>query len=389
MKRNKTGAVDGRRPKVVHVVVAGVIGGAEHFLVNLASRPELSGADHCLALMTPNPKLRAFFADAGLNIRDRGPVRENPAAYLWRSFGPADTAWLARVLQEEGANLVHAHTFGSHIVAARAGLRLNLPVVRTEHGVRHYRDPSCALFRHWALRHTDRIVAVSDYVGRTVAAIAPRVRERIQVIPNGIDMTRFTPAPAGTNGPFTFVMVCRLDPVKQVAVAIEAAARTADVRLDIVGDGPEREKLERLVRGRGVEARVRFLGHLPDPRPAIAASDAVVSCSRVEGLPLSVIEAAAMQRPAVAFDCGGIPEIVQDRLTGWLVREHSVDALAAALAEAGASRPRAAELGVAARNWVEGKFGIDAMCESYAAVYRELAEGRAGSRRAATAPTEE
>ena len=82
------------RPKVVHVVVAGDIGGAEHFLVNLASRPELSGADHCVALMTPNPKLRAFFADAGLSIRDRGPVRENPIAYLWRSFGPADIAWL-------------------------------------------------------------------------------------------------------------------------------------------------------------------------------------------------------------------------------------------------------------------------------------------------------
>jgi glycosyltransferase involved in cell wall biosynthesis len=249
--------------------------------------------------------------------------------------------------------------------------------VRTEHGVRHYRDPSCALFRHWALRHTDRIVAVSGYVGRTVAAIAPHVREKIQVIPNGIDMTRFTPAPAGTNGPFTFVMVCRLDPVKQVSVAIEAVARTVDVRLDIVGDGPEREKLERLVRGRGAEARVRFLSHLPDPRPAIAAGDAIINCTREEGFGLSVIEAAAMQRPAVAFDCGGIPEIVLDRHTGWLVREHSVDALAAALAEVSASRPRATEFGINARNWVEGKFGIDTMCKSYAALYRELAGGAA------------
>ncbi len=381
-----------RRPKVVHVIVAGDIGGAERFLVNLVSRPDMSGADHCVALMTPNPKLRAFFADAGLHIRNRGPVRENPAAYLWRSYGPTDIAWLGRVLAEEGASLLHAHTYGSHVLAARTGLRHELPVLRTEHGVRHYRDPSCALFRHWALRHTTRIVAVSEFVAQTIAAIAPHAREKTQVIPNGIDMTQFTPAPARTDGPFTVVMVCRLDPVKQVSVAIEAVARTEDIRLDIVGDGQERRKLEKLVRGHGVEGRVRIFGHLPDPRPAIAASDAILSCSRVEGLPLSVIEAAAMQRPAIAFDCGGIPEIVQDRRTGWLVREHTVNALAAALAEAGVSRAHAAELGINARQWVEARFGIDTMCKSYAAVYRELAggdRGHASSRRTVTAPMDE
>jgi glycosyltransferase involved in cell wall biosynthesis len=361
-----------RRLKAVHVVVAGEIGGAERFLVELASRPELSGADHCLALMTPNPKLRAFFAEAGLRIRDRGPVHENPLATLWRSFGPADIAWLGGVLAEEKADLLHAHTYGSHVLAARAGLRHKLPVVRTEHGVRHYRDPTCALFRHWALRHTDCIVAVSAFVGAAVAALAPQARDKIRVVLNGIDMRRFVPAPPRTEGPFTFVMLCRLDPVKQVSVAIEAVARTANVRLDIAGDGPEREKLEKLVHRRGLEGRVRFLGHQTDPRPALAAGDVLLNCSRVEGLPLSLIEAAAMQRPTLAFDCGGIPEIVQDGLTGWLLREHSVDALAQAMAEAAVGRSRAAEMGVAARHWVESRLTIEAMCKGYGVVYREL-----------------
>ena len=377
------------RPKVVHVVVAGEIGGAERFLVNLASRPELSGADHCVALMTPNPKLRAFFADAGLRMRDRGPVRENPAATLWRSYGPTDIAWLGRVFAEEGASLLHAHTYGSHILAVRAALRHHLPVVRTEHGVRHYRDPSCALNRHWALRHTTQIVAVSEYVARTVAAVAPHAREKIQVVPNGIDMAYFHPAPPLTDGPFTFLMVSRLEPVKRVALAIESVARTPDVRLNIAGDGSEREKLEKLAGKRGIEGRVRFLGHLRDPRPAIAGGDAIINCTREEGLGLSVIEAAAMQRPTVAFDCGGVPEIVQDGRTGWLVREHSVGALAAALAEASASRLRAAERGVAARKWVEARFGIDTMCKSYAAVYRDLAGARANFHCAVSAPMDE
>ena len=360
------------RPKIVHVVVAGDIGGAERFLVNLASRPKVSGADHCVALMTPNPKLRAFFTDAGLQVKDRGPVRENPAAYLWRSYGPSDIAWLGRVLAEEGASLLHAHTYGSHVLAARTGLRHNLPVVRTEHGVRHYRDPSCALNRHWALRHTTLIVAVSAFVARTIAAIAPSAQKKTHVIPNGIDMAQFVPAPFGTDGPFTVVMVCRLDPVKQISLAIEAVAQTADIRLDIVGDGQERIMLEKLVRRIGVESRVRFLGHLADPRAAIAASDAILISSRVEGLPLAVLEAAAMGRPAVAFDCGGVPEIVQDNRTGWLVRDHTVEALAAALAQAKASRARAAEFGTAAREWVVSRFGIDGMCKGYADVYKEL-----------------
>jgi glycosyltransferase involved in cell wall biosynthesis len=361
------------RLKVVHVVVAGEIGGAERFLVNLASRPGLSGANHCVALMTPNPKLRAFFADAGLNIRDRGPIRENPVAYLWRSFGPADISWLGRVLLEEDARLVHAHTFGSHILAVRAALRHNLPVVRTEHGVCHYRDPSCALFRHWALRHTTRILAVSAFVARTVAAIARRPRGKIQVILNGIDTTYFHPAPPVADGPFTFSMVSRLESVKRVDLAIEAVAQTPDVRLNIAGEGNEREKLEKLARKLGIEDRVRFLGYLQDPRPVIAASDAVINYTREEGLPLAVLEAAAMQRPVVAFDGGGNPEVVQDNHTGWLVRQDTVDALAAVLAEAGVSRPHAAQFGINARKWVEARFSIETMCKSYAAVYRELA----------------
>ena len=366
----------GSRPKVVHLVVAGEIGGAERLLVDLATRPELSGADHCLALMTPNPELRRYFVHAGLRVHDRGAVKENPLAYLWRSFGPADIAWLDRVLLEENADLVHAHTFGSHILSVRAALRHGIPVVRTEHGIQHYRDPSCALLQHWALRRTDRIIAVSAFVARTVGALAPYAQENIQVVLNGVDLEHFVAARPPTSGPFTIAAVCRLSRVKRLALAIEAVARTAGVHLDIVGEGSEREKLQKLVRERNLQSRVRFLGRLDDPRPAIAASDAVINCTREEGLGIAVIEAAAMQRPAIAFDGGGIPEIVQDRRTGWLVKVDSVNGFAAAVAEASANRLQAVEYGVAAHKWVESRLGIDRTCKGYAAVYLQLAKRR-------------
>ena len=106
--------------RVLHVVVAGDIGGAERLLVDLASRPSQSGVEHSVALMTPNPKLREYLTKSGLRVIDRGPVRENPIAYLWRSLGPRDTAWLAEVIAREGARIAHLHTFQSHVVGTRA-----------------------------------------------------------------------------------------------------------------------------------------------------------------------------------------------------------------------------------------------------------------------------
>ena len=359
-------------PKLVHVVVAGQIGGAERFLVSLASRPELSGAEHCIALMTPNPALRALFVEAGLKVRDPGLVRENPLAYLWRSYGPRDIAWLSEVIRDEHGDILHAHTYGSHVLAARAGMRLGLPVVRTEHGVRHYRDPSCALNRHWALRHTDRVVAVSRFVGRSVAELAPHAADKITVVPNGIDMTRFRPADGPREGPITFAAVGRLEPVKRVHLAIEAVAQVPGVHLTIAGDGQERGRLERLVRELALQDRVQLLGAVGDVRRVLASCDGLINTTRDEGLGLAVIEAAAMGKPAIAFASGGIPEIVQDGRTGWLVTSETAAGLAAALAEAAADRRRTAKMGEAARQWVEPRFGVDAMCSGYAKVYDAL-----------------
>lgn len=365
MDRNQT-------HKVLHVVVAGAVGGAEQFLVNLATRPALCGADHVVALMTPNPKLRALFHAAGLDVRDRGPVRENPVATLWRSFGPADLAWLTRLIAAERPDLLHCHTYGSHLLAARAGRRCKIPVVRTEHGTRHYRDPTCGLGRHWALAHTDCIAAISDYVGRFVAGVAPGAVQKIRVVHNGIDMSRFSPAPPPENAHFTFAAVGRLDPVKRLTIAIDAIAATPDAHLDIVGDGGERTMLERRVDRLGLRERVRFLGHHDDPRTAIAGCDALINCTLAEGLGLAILEAAAMGRPTLGFAGGGIPEVVQHEVTGWLVERDTPQAWAEGLRAAAASRATAARLGTTARAHVAERFTIEAMCRGYGAVYGEL-----------------
>jgi len=358
--------------KIVHVVVAGQIGGAERFLTDLATRADRSGADHGIALMTPSDKLRDFFRDAGLSIHDRGPVHENPLAYLWRSWGPRDIAWLGEVIAKEQADILHCHTYGSHVLATRAGQRFHRPVIRTEHGVRHYRDPSCALFRHRALRNTTRIVAVSDFVARTIVSLAPEAEGKISVVHNGTDLSHFTPQTPVTETPFRVAVISRLEPIKRLHLAIEALTQAPQVQLTIAGDGAERSRLEQLTQEYGVTSRVQFLGHLNDPRPVIADCHAVLNCTQEEGLSLSLLEAAAMARPALAFASGGIPEVVVDGKTGWLTCDETASGLAVLLNKASADPAQMAVFGQAARKMAEAGFGIDTMCEAYGAVYRDV-----------------
>ncbi len=362
--------------RVVHVVVAGDIGGAERLLVDLASRPKESGAEHVVALMTPNAALAAMFTRAGLTVRDRGRVRENPIAYLWRSLGPRDVKWLEGVLRDERASIAHLHTFGSHVVGTRAALRAGVPIVRTEHHVQYFVDPSTKVFTRWSLARVDRSVAISQYVADWVTRAVPSVAPRLRVVLNGVDADYFSArarSAVASARPFTFAVVCRLEPWKGVDLVVEAVSHTTNLCVDIVGDGSERERLERLVAEKGLGDRVRLLGYLADPRGAIADSDAVINSSRDEPLGLSVLEALAMERPVVGFAGGGIPEIVQHGETGWLVRERTAEALANAMTEAAADRERASVFGRAGRAFVDSRCRIETMCSGYRAVYEELA----------------
>jgi glycosyltransferase involved in cell wall biosynthesis len=359
--------------RVLHVVVAGDIGGAERLLVDLASRPSLSGAEHAIALMTPNPKLREYLMRIGIRVIDRGPVRENPLAYLWRSLGPRDTAWLADVIAREGAKIAHLHTFQSHVVGTRAAHRAGVKILRTEHHIQYFVDPSTSAFTRWSLERADAVVAISDYVAEFVARSAPRARKKMRTVRNGVDADYFAPRPWPVSSPsdaFTFVVVCRLEPWKHVELVVEAMRSVPGARLVIAGDGSERARLEALARPLG--SRVAFLGYCADPREAFASGHVAVSGARDEPLGLSVLEAQAMGRPVVAFTGGGIPEIVRDGETGWLVQERSVDALAARMREAASDIEQARRMGEAAGRYVDREHRIERMCDGYGAVYASL-----------------
>jgi glycosyltransferase involved in cell wall biosynthesis len=367
-----------RRLRVMHVVVAGDIGGAERLLADLATRPGESGADHEVALITPNRALATHFSGLGFRVHDRGPARENALAYLYRSLGPVDVAWLTNLLAARTIDIVHTHTFASHVLGTRSARRARLPQIRTEHHVMHYFDPSTSPFTRWAAHRTDRFVAVSDYVRSVLERAAPAAAARTTVVRNGVDTQYWSPL-AHSQGAFRLGIICRLTAWKRVHVAIEAAT-LANAELLVVGDGEKRATLEDL--GKRLGARVHFVGHQRDPRPYIAECDVTLSTADNEPLGLSVLESLSMRRPVIAYAGGGIPEIVRDGETGWLVPEATAEAFAHAIDQARQNRGRLSAMGTLGRQFAVEHASLERMCEGYASVYRTLSVSRLPRRRA-------
>src|SRR2546421_1738928 len=236
-------------------------------------------------------------------------------------------------------------------------------------------------FLKWAARRSDRVVAISSYT-------ADEVRELVQVPIEVIPYTTSLPAPppvprAGrpTSGaPFTVLFVGRLVERKGVGHLVDAVSLLppgADVRLVIVGDGPERAGIEARVRERGLDGRVAGRGQVSDAelQAAYAGADAFVLPAVVdrrgdtEGLGVVLLEAMNHRVPVIASAIGGITDIVEDGVSGLLVPPGDAPALAAALARLARAPEVAAGLGEAGYRRLRERFSWDAITRRWLEVY--------------------
>lgn len=197
------------------------------------------------------------------------------------------------------------------------------------------------------------------------------------VIPNGIDVDRF--ALARRPVPGRVVMVGRLAPPKRPDLAVEAITRVRrdhpGAELHLVGDGPGRADLERLVARLGAQEAVRLLGTRPDVPAILSEASVVLLASDYEGAPLSLLEGMAAGAPVVASRVAGIPELVVDGESGLLVEPGSAAALAAALGGLLADPSRSAAIGDAGRERVQARYSRERMAAELTAVYESVLAG--------------
>jgi glycosyltransferase involved in cell wall biosynthesis len=229
-----------------------------------------------------------------------------------------------------------------------------------------------------AARRFGNIVCVSDALRTHVAEEIGIPAASTRTIANGVAVPPLVRARATSPGAQRLVTVGRLAAVKNFALLIRAfaplSARWPQLRLTIVGDGPERAALEELATRLGLAGAVHFLGFRSDIDQLLAQSDVFVLTSLSEGIPMSILEAMKSGLPVVATRVGGVPATVAEGETGILVESDDEPALVRALANL-IEHPRAAEaMGAAGHARVLQKFSVDAMVSAYEAIYQ-----RAGS----------
>jgi glycosyltransferase involved in cell wall biosynthesis len=296
---------------------------------------------------------------------------------------------LADWLRRERVELLHAHQYGPFFYATLARLLYRRPpVLFTEHG-RHapdYRRPKRVFANRMLLEGRDRVVGVGEAVRQALIdneGIPPR---RVGVIYNGVDLSPFATCgddrravrrELGVSGDeLVLVQVARLDYLKDHGTALRtvaaAVSRRPDLRLLLVGTGPEQGAIQALVHQYKLERNVRLLGLRTDVARLLSGADVFLLTSISEGIPLTVIEAMAAGLPVVSTGVGGVPEVVADGHSGLLAPAGDHDALAARVCELAADAARRQEMGRRGRARAQAFFAEELMLRRYDRLYREM-----------------
>ena len=289
------------------------------------------------------------------------------------SFLGADFVGAVGARRRFEPDLVHAHwSFPGGLVGSWLSGLADIPLVTTLHGtdVRIAKSvaPIRALTRH-IVRQSAVVTTVSRWLADEVQLLTSTSRPLVAPMPVATDL--FTPGDDRVEDRLLFVG--RLTEQKGAGHLLDAvAAMSRRATLDIVGDGPDTEALKARAASLGIADRVRWLGALPQPAllEHYRRAAALVVPSIDEGLGLVAVEAMLCETPVVAFDSGGLRDVIQHERTGLLVPVRDVRALAASLDSLLGDPERGAELGAAGRMYALATFAPESVARRYADVYR-------------------
>jgi len=287
------------------------------------------------------------------------------------------------------ADVVHCHLPISGVCGRLAGQLARVPVIYTEHNLQERYQLATRQLNLKTWRLQKKVIAVSEEVAASARQHAGD-KVPIEVVPNGVDLARFTPSAVrraetrralGIDAEAYVIGTCavfrtqkRLDLWLEVAKAVSADFPTA--RFVLVGDGPLRPEVEEAIARLGLVEKVILPGLKGDVRGYLDAMDVFLMSSEFEGLPVAMLEAMAMETAIVATSVGGIPEVLVEESGGICVPSGDVRGLADALRLLGRAAPHRQQLGKRGRQRVEEAFSMERMQGRLEAIYREVVEGR-------------
>ena len=302
------------------------------------------------------------------------------------------TSKIVEVAWRDGMDLLHAHYAIPHAISAyvaRQVLGSSAPaIVTTLHGTDITlvgNDPSFLPLTRFSILESDAVTTPSAWLAEATYRNLDIPRERtIDVIPNFVDTRRFAPAagPPSAVGarPAVLVHVSNFRSLKRVddvvAIFAEARRRAPEraMTLQLVGDGPEYERIRGLVQAADLDEAVQFLGERTDLPAVLRNADLFLLPSESESFGLAALEAMSCGVPVIASRVGGVPEVVIDGETGLLAPVGDIAAMAAHVVRLLADAPLRARLGQAARARAQTVFPLEETVGKYEALYRRLLE---------------
>lgn len=323
------------------------------------------------------------------------PISEFRIGRLYHPVTFLQQRRFAALLRAQKTQILHSYNFYANVFAVPAGRLAGVPVVLAsvrDRGV--YLTPAQKRLQRWVLNLADQVLVNADSIRDWLMELGLE-EDRVSVIRNGIDLTRYPEAPAPTglrreleipDSAPVVIMISRLVPQKGFEEYIRAAAmvrqRHPEARFLVVGsafrsrDGvicessEYRDELTRLADNLGVADRVIFTGHRTDTPDLFAEADISVLPSHSEGLSNVLLESMAAGVPAIATDVGGNPELVREGVNGRLVPVKSPEHLARAMDELLANREEREKLGYQARLMAGNEFSLTGMVARTEQLYR-------------------
>ena len=372
--------------RVVHVIKAVGIAGAEQHLLTLLPGLQMRGIDVQLLLLVEKSNL----LDDYVTQLQAKEVTVERYTMAHRHLDPTLLTAIRQSLRQHQPDIVHTHLLHADLYALPAAFSLKLHTISS----RHNDDPFRRRFplrqlQRWLWQSTDAGIAISDHVANFCQTVEGAPADKLFTIRYGIDFQdrlrerstqkRFLQHQLGLPDDHIMIgMVGRLIEQKGMSYGLQAFSHIAgehpNTHLVIVGDGNLREKLTSEANILGLNGRVHFLGWRHDAANLMLAFDIFLMPSLWEGFGLVLLEAMAAALPIVASRASAIPEIVVDGETGLLVSPQDVEGLAESLRSLVIDAPLRHHMGIIGQERLETHFSAARMIDQTYALYQRIAQ---------------
>ncbi|WP_276482104.1 glycosyltransferase [Paraflavitalea pollutisoli] len=322
---------------ILHLVQRPQMRGAEIFAAQLANHTRRQGHQVILVSLFPG-NIQLPFEGTTIDLGGK------PGHRLWNF-----TAWrrLAAIIRKEKPDVIQANAGDTlkYAVFSKLLFRWKQPIIfRNASTISLYiKTWPAKMWNGFLFRHADKIVSVSKTSATDFANLYPNCQHKITVVPIGIEETIVEQQALDTSGNNGHHFPCLVhvggftyekNHIRLITIFQDLLHHYPQARLYLVGDGPLRGDIELIVQQKGLAGSIRFLGARKEVMPLIASADVLLLPSIIEGLPGVILEAFYCKIPVVAYDVGGVGEVLINNDTGHLVRKGDESGFVAAIRDA-------------------------------------------------------